>query len=392
MSPDGTIVATRVWKRFLADRPSGQLRDQLGQIHRRLRPRCRDWTWALRDVGLEIAPGESVGLIGSNGSGKSTLLKILTRVMNPYAGSVEVTGRVGALIEVRGGIHPELTGRENIYLYGSLLGLSRAHISSRFDRIVAFAELEPAVDRQVKFFSSGMQMRLGFAVAAFLESDVLLVDEVLAVGDASFQQRCLDRMRHVLDQGTTLVFVSHDLAVVEGTCSRGVWLDDGVVRADGPVREVLAAYRGAIEETAERVVDVEGVLTLVQAAVTHPQGGPPRSGEQLDVRLLVDSPESLNGKICVGVSQGTAAPIFLLKRPSVLGEGRTEVRCSISSLPLPGGRFYLWVGIFANRRDLLAWHPAAQFDVVGPELTPAPRGIVCLAPVHVGARWDFDRP
>ena len=386
MSPEGSISADRVWKRFRADRQPVQLRDPVAAL--RSRRETRGWTWALSDVSLDVGPGESVGLVGSNGSGKSTLLRILTRVMNPYAGRVAVTGRVGALIEVRGGIHPELTGRENVYLYGSLLGLARHEVARRFDEIVAFAQLETAVDRQVKHYSSGMQMRLGFAVAAFLESDVLLVDEVLAVGDASFQQRCLDRMRHVLAQGTTLVFVSHDLAVVEATCARGVWLDSGVVRADGPVGEVLAAYRGMVEETAELDERVEGLLRLVKLDVAADGGGMPRSGEQLRVRLVVESPETMNGKICIGVSQGTAAPIFLLKRPTVLAAGQTDARCTVRHLPLPRGRFYLWVGIFSNHRDLLPWHPAAHFDVMGPDLTPAPRGIVRLAPVHVDAEWD----
>ncbi|MGH9151538.1 MAG: polysaccharide ABC transporter ATP-binding protein [Acidimicrobiales bacterium] len=390
MSLDGSISAVRVWKRFRADRQAVQRRDQLRRRFRRREG--RGWTWALADVSLEVGPGESVGLVGSNGSGKSTLLKILTRVMTPYAGRVEVSGRVGALIEVRGGIHPELTGRENVYLYGSLLGLTRPEIARRFDDIIEFAQLELAVDRQVKHYSSGMQMRLGFAVAAFLESDILLVDEVLAVGDASFQQRCLDRMRHVLAQGTTLVFVSHDLAVVEATCSRGVWLDGGVVQADGPVREVLGAYRGMIEERAEHHDEVVGVLRLVKAEVGATGGGMPRSGEPLEVRLVVESPETMNGKVCIGVSQGTAAPIFLLKRPSVLVAGHTEARCTVDHLPLPRGRFYLWVGIFANHQDLLAWHPAVHFDVMGPDLSPAPRGIVCLAPVNVSARWEVGRP
>lgn len=393
MSPEGSISAVHLWKRFRADRQAVQLRDQIAHLGRRLHGgEGRGWTWALRDVGLEAAPGESVALVGSNGSGKSTLLKILTRVMNPYAGRLAVSGRVGALIEVRGGIHPELTGRENVYLYGSLLGLSRPDIARRFDDIVEFAQLELAVDRQVKHYSSGMQMRLGFAVAAFLESDILLVDEVLAVGDASFQQRCLDRMRHVLAQGTTLVFVSHDLAVVEATCARAVWLDGGVVQADGPVRDVLAAYRGMIEEAAELDDQVDGVLRLVQAEVSGPGGGLARSGEQLDVRLVVESPETMNGKVCIGISQGSAAPIFLLKRPSVLVAGHTEARCSIANLPLPRGRFYLWAGVFANHRDLLAWHPAAHFDVMGPDPSPGPRGIVCLAPIHVGAEWKVGRP
>src|SRR5919198_4084977 len=208
MLPSGSISATHLWKRFHADRRRRLLLDQLQSLPALLRGGGRrGWRWALRDVDLVAEPGESVALVGANGSGKSTLLKILTGVMYPYSGRVEAAGRVGALIEVRAGIHPDLTGRENIQLYGALLGLGRRKVRERFDEIVGFAELEDAVERQVKHYSTGMQMRLGVAVAAFLEPDILLVDEVLAVGDASFQQRCLDRMRQGLTQGTTLGFV-----------------------------------------------------------------------------------------------------------------------------------------------------------------------------------------
>ena len=168
--PDGTIRATHVWKRFRADRRYSKLRYEMKQLSARLKGSGEDnWRWALRDVDLRVEPGESVGLLGSNGSGKSTLLKLLCRVMRPHSGSVEVTGRVGALIEVVAGIHPDLSGRENAFLYGTLLGLDRPAIASRFDQIVEFAELGDAIDRQVKFYSSGMKMRLGFSVAAFLE-------------------------------------------------------------------------------------------------------------------------------------------------------------------------------------------------------------------------------
>ena len=200
--PDGTIDATHIWKRFRADPTRQSLRARAATVKRHLRGRGPAGL-ALGARGRRVpgrSPGEAVGLVGINGSGKSTLLKILTRVMYPYAGRVEVAGRTGALIEVRAGIHPELTGRENIHLYGTLLGLPRRMVASRFDEIVEFAQLEDAIDRQVKFYSSGMQMRLGFGVAAFLEPDVLLVDEVLAVGDTGFQQRCIDRMRTMLDR------------------------------------------------------------------------------------------------------------------------------------------------------------------------------------------------
>jgi ABC-type polysaccharide/polyol phosphate transport system ATPase subunit len=393
MLPRGSISATHVWKRFHADRRRKLLRDQVHHLSARLAGGGgRGWRWALRDVDLVAGPGESVGLIGSNGSGKSTLLKILTRVMYPHTGRVKVVGRVGALIEVRAGIHPDLTGRENIQLYGTLLGLDRRRIRERFDEIVAFAELDDAIDRQLKFYSSGMQMRLGFAVAAFLEPDILLVDEVLAVGDASFQQRCLERMRAVLNQGTTLVFVSHDLAAVEATCSRGVWLQQGVVQSEGPVRDVVNAYRQSIEAVAESTTEVTGELRLIKAEVSGPGGSTPRTQEALDVRLVVQSPAVRSGRLYIGVSEGPATPIFVLRRDLRLAMGETKARCVIRSLPLPQGRFYLWVGVFeGGKRDPLPWHPASRFEVAGPGLDAAPRGIVRLAPVHVDAAWEVER-
>jgi ABC-type polysaccharide/polyol phosphate transport system ATPase subunit len=390
MLPEGTIAANRIWKRFRADRQRMLLRDELQRLGSRLRgDHGRGWRWALRDINLVANPGESVGLIGANGSGKTTLLKILTRVMYPYAGSVDVAGRVTALIEVRAGIHPDLTGRENVFLFGSLLGLSRRDVAMRFDDIVTFAELEGAIDRQVKFYSSGMQMRLGFAVAGFLEPDVLLVDEVLAVGDTAFQQKCLDRMRSMLGQGTTLVFVSHDLAAVEATCSRGVWLHDGMLRQEGAVREVLSSYRRSIEESAELLQHSEGPVQVLKVETTGPDQGIARSHEQLDVTLILRSSEARSGAICLGISEGPATPIFLVRRDVYLSAGDTRLRCSIPSLPLPRGRFYLWAAVF-DVVDLVAWQPMTQFDVMGPDLDPAPRAVVRLAPVHSEATWAVE--
>ena len=389
MSPEGSIAAHRIWKRFRADRRRMLLRDELERLRARIAgDPSTGWRWALRDVSLEIAPGESVALVGVNGSGKSTLLKILTKVMYPTAGRISVTGRVGALIEVRAGIHPDLSGRENVYLYGSLLGLRRRDVAARFDDIVEFAELETAIDRQLKFYSTGMQMRLGFAIAAYLEPDVLLVDEVLAVGDASFQQRCLGRMREVLAQGTTLVFVSHDLAAVEAMCTRGVWLHDGIARADATIADVLEHYRGFIEESAHSPTTLSGVLRLLKLAVV-PEQDQPRTGEPLAIRVSLASDTLCSGVLAVGVSEGPGAPIFVLQHDVIVPAGEREFRCRIESLPLPRGRFFMWVGVFDRRgHHLLPWQPASQFDVLGPELPPPPVAVARLAPVHVAARWE----
>ncbi|MDP8961637.1 MAG: ABC transporter ATP-binding protein [Actinomycetota bacterium] len=392
----GTVATRELWKRFRVDSRRSMLSDELVRLRGRLRGESPTrWRWALSDVNLSVNPGEAVGLVGTNGSGKSTLLKILTRVMYPYAGRVEVSGRVGALIEVSAGIHPQLTGRENIYLYGSLLGLSRNQVAKRFDEIVGFAEVNAAVDRQVKFYSSGMKMRIGFAVAAFLEPDVLLVDEVLAVGDASFQQKCLDRMRSVIAGGTTLIFVSHDLASVESTCRRGVWLSQGTVQADGPIGESLGSYRRSIEETAERAYHSEGLVNLLKVSISGEAGAIPCSQGPLEVSIVLENERPRAARLFFGLSEGPAAPTVLLGRDLQLETGQIEARCSIARLPLPRGRFYLWIGVFARdraSRDLLSWHPAAHFDVVGPDLDLAPSGIVRLAPVAVDARWEIGTP
>lgn len=339
---------------------------------------------------LVANPGESVALFGANGSGKSTFLKILSRVMYPNFGKVDVSGRVGALIEIGAGIHPDLVGRENIFLNGALVGLSRKEIASRFDEIVAFAGLEDAIDRQVKFYSSGMKMRLGFSIAAFSEPDILLVDEVLAVGDATFQQRCLEKMRSVLAEGTTLVFVSHDLATVEATCTRGLWLRDGVIEADGPVRESLSAYRRAIEENASATRKTSGLVQIIKAEVSGPRGSIAETQQPFNARLIMRSADARTGSLCLGVTQGPATPIFSVRRDVQFNSGDVEVNCNIANLPLPRGKFYLWAGIFdVKGNDLLAWHPAARFEVAGSDLDAAPRAVVRLSPVHVAADWEI---
>jgi homopolymeric O-antigen transport system ATP-binding protein len=202
----------------------------------------REEFWALSNVAFEIAPGEVVGLIGRNGAGKSTLLKILSRIVEPTRGRALLHGRVGSLLEVGTGFHPELTGRENIFLNGAILGIRRSEIRKKFDEIVAFAEVERFIDTPVKQYSSGMYMRLAFAVASQLEPEILLVDEVLAVGDASFQKKCIGRMGEVGREGRTVVFVSHSMAAITRLCQRAILLDHGRVVADGPAGEVTASY------------------------------------------------------------------------------------------------------------------------------------------------------
>jgi lipopolysaccharide transport system ATP-binding protein len=220
--------------------------------------------WALRDISLSVAQGEVLGLIGRNGAGKSTLLKILAKVVYPTSGRVHVEGRVGSLLEVGTGFHEELTGRENIYLNGSILGMKKSEIDAKMSEIVDFSGIEKFIDTPLKRYSSGMALRLGFSVAAHLETEILLVDEVLAVGDAEFQRKCLASMERSHRSGRTVVFVSHNLAAVETLCSRVIWVDNGRIRADGQPQEIiesyLATFSGQVGPAAEldKIVDREG--------------------------------------------------------------------------------------------------------------------------------------
>ena len=223
----------------------------LAPFRRGSQRRRRDYLWALRDVSFGIEQGEVVGLIGRNGAGKTTLLKLLSRITRPTAGFAEVRGRVGSLLEVGTGFHPELTGRENIYLSGAILGMKKGEIDRKYDAIVAFAEIDRFLDTPLKHFSTGMQMRLAFAVAAHLEPDILLVDEVLAVGDLEFQRKCLGKMQEVSKSGRTIVFVSHQMNQIRRLCERVLWVDAGRIRQSGPTGEVIAKYEAAMMQGAQ---------------------------------------------------------------------------------------------------------------------------------------------
>src|SRR6267378_1360855 len=206
------------------------------------RPAKSELMWALKDVSLQVQHGEVIGIIGRNGSGKTTLLKILARVTRPTTGFAEIHGRMGTLLEVGTGFHPELTGRENVFLSGAILGMSKREMDRKFDEMVAFAEVEKFIDTPFKHYSTGMQMRLAFAVAAHLEPEILLVDEVLAVGDASFQKKCLGKMGDVSRQGRTILFVSHNMTALRSLCTRALWLDGGREIETGPAGDVIDHY------------------------------------------------------------------------------------------------------------------------------------------------------
>ncbi len=260
------IVVHDIGKRYLIQRQRQKyqtLRDQLAAGAQRSwgaarslvggapgETRTKETVWSLRGVSFEVAQGDVVGIIGHNGAGKSTLLKVLARVTEPTTGYAEVTGRVASLLEVGTGFHPELTGRENIYLNGAILGMRRAEIDRKLDSIIAFAEVEKFIETPVKHYSSGMYLRLAFSVAAHLEPEILLVDEVLAVGDMAFQAKCLGKMGEVARGGRTILFVSHNMGAVSALCNRAVLLEKGCVKAQGPVGQVVDAYLSSLQSAA----------------------------------------------------------------------------------------------------------------------------------------------
>jgi lipopolysaccharide transport system ATP-binding protein len=245
------IVAEGISKRYrIGTRARYRtLRDTIADQFRRRKNGDRNILWALRDVSFNVRQGEALGIIGRNGAGKSTLLKILSRITPPTEGRIEMTGQIGSLLEVGTGFHLELTGRENVYLSGAILGMKKRQMDEKFDEIVAFAEVQKFIDTSVKYYSSGMQVRLAFAVAAHLEPEIMLVDEVLAVGDASFQKKCLGKMGDVASRGRTVLFVSHNLRAVAELCERCIWIEGGRIVRSGSPQEVILAYISSTQTT-----------------------------------------------------------------------------------------------------------------------------------------------
>ncbi|HWE81469.1 MAG TPA: ABC transporter ATP-binding protein [Gaiellaceae bacterium] len=337
-----------------------------------------DTLWALRDVSMTIHEGEVVGLIGHNGAGKSTFLKILSRITDPTTGWVDVTGRVGSLLEVGTGFHPELTGRENIYLNGAILGMRRSEIQKQFDAIVDFAEIERFLDTPVKRYSSGMSVRLAFAVAAHLEPEILLVDEVLAVGDAAFQRKSLGKMGEVAAQGRTVVFISHNLAVIQSLCQRAVVLDKGSITADGPVMEATSEYLRGLERAAsadllERVDrDNRGWQEVrVRRLEITDEGGHPDlvvSGRSVTIRVhLTDVMPMLECRLMILNALGQPITVLdseILAPSDVRDPGiGPQIECRVAALPLVPGRYRIDVLLKGRRQIQDGLQAAAFFDV-----------------------------
>ena len=349
---------------------------------RRRAPSTANEFWALKDVGFDVAPGEVLGVIGRNGAGKSTLLKVLSRITNPTRGRVDINGRVGSLLEVGSGFHPELTGRENIFLNGSILGMSRREITKKFDEIVAFAEVEQFLDTPVKRYSSGMTVRLAFAVAANLDPEILIVDEVLAVGDIGFQKKCLGKMLDVSRSGRTILFVSQNMAALQNLCTRGVVLARGAVQFVGGIEEATKEYLAALDPSAGGDCDLRTHPARVAGAtpifrrvkLINAEGratGTFHSGESMLVDLEVDSPVPLSPPyLAVGVNDHfgqrlfTAAS-FLSPESLPALHGAARLQCRIGELPLCAGTYSLTFGAGNSTDRTIDWlHNAVEFTVV----------------------------
>ena len=314
--------------------------------------------WALQDLSFEVAPGEVVGVIGRNGAGKSTLLKILSRITEPTAGQVELYGRVGSLLEVGTGFHPELSGRENVYLNGAILGMRRCEIDRKFDEIVAFAEIESFIDTPVKRYSSGMYMRLAFAVAAHLQPEILLVDEVLAVGDAAFQNKCIGKMQDISSRGRTIIFVSHNLIAIQVLCPKVIVLSRGAVEYQGATQAGLDYYMMGRQGSREGSIDVSqhqsrqaGCIPLVRFFRLLDSDGRPKctfaSGEKIIFEITINPLARLDRpEIGIGINDNLGARVFTLatylsaaELPTMVKE--TKVLCEVAELPLAPGEYYL---------------------------------------------------
>jgi ABC-type polysaccharide/polyol phosphate transport system ATPase subunit len=397
--PVASVSVRRVSKRYRAvgrRRAVGSLKSALVSVGRSAAP--LSGIPALTDVSFEVSPGETVGIVGANGSGKSTLLKLLAGILRPTEGEVEVRGRLAALLELGAGFHPELTGRENVEIAGLLLGLSRKEVAARFDAIVRFAELEEFLDAPLRTYSSGMAVRLGFSIAAHSDPDVLLVDEVLAVGDEAFAHRSLEKFAEFERAGKTILLVSHDLSLVAERCRRALWLDGGRVAADGPARDTVARYREAVaqEEGGKRLgrssADSEpqpaasasigsGLARILAARVMDEAGRPAgrlRSGQSAALEMDVAAAGTLSDFV-FGFAISTIAGTVVFgsntelegRRPLAFsGEGR--VRLDIPAFALAPGVYSLDAAVHARdgapydyRRDLLRFEVTADTPAAG---------------------------
>jgi lipopolysaccharide transport system ATP-binding protein len=388
------------------------LRDQIaasvGGVFRRNgsgRDRGSDRLWALKDVSFEVPRGERIGIVGRNGAGKSTLLKILSRVTAPTEGRARVRGRVGALLEVGTGFHPELTGRENVFLNGMILGMSRREVERRYDEIVEFSEIGKFIDTPVKRYSSGMYVRLAFAVAAHLEPEVMIVDEVLAVGDHAFRQKCLGKMGEASSQGRTILFVSHDTHNVRRLCNRAIWLDHGRIREAGFSREVTFAYEAATVPTEQvgsgdfiRAAPADSEIWVERLELVDDEGTRRAEfdlGDAMTLRFTLGRREQMaldNVHVSWTISDEVGTRLTsgsTVHWDVAVSKDERVVECRLEELPFYQGRYKIEASIYhesVGRVD--TWPEAGEFDIVYSAPTGTGFELNRLSGyVHVKHRW-----
>ncbi len=337
----------KTFRESLMDVTLAPLRTVGSRIRGERRSPRHELFWSLRDVSFEVRRGEVLGIIGRNGAGKTTLLKVLSQITEPTCGSADVYGRVGSLLEVGTGFHPELTGRENIYLNGAILGMKRAEISRKFDEIVDFSEVEKFIDTPVKRYSSGMYLRLAFAVASHLDPEILLVDEVLAVGDAAFQKKCLGKMKNVAHEGRTVLFVSHNIGVVAGLCQSGLYLSQGNVILKGAVEDCISKYMHSLGNLdAYNMEDRPGYRAFIKSARIIGSKSI-AAGEFLEAEVTVFSRDSfafsLDWRIKTEMSTPVAygVPVIQMNQVETLTPGLNRYLVRINSLSLAEGAYTL---------------------------------------------------
>jgi len=365
--------------------------------------------WALRDVTFEVMPGDVLGIIGRNGGGKSTLLKILSGITHPTEGEAELYGRVGSLLEVGTGFHPELTGRENIFLNGAILGMKRAEIAKKFDEIVDFSRVEKFLDTPVKRYSSGMYVRLAFAVAAHLEPEILLVDEVLSVGDIEFQNKCLGKMGEIARGGRTVLFVSHNMLAVEALCKSAIFLDAGELKIAGRPRDVVSAYTKLITAAGAMFADLRDhsgrrreatpAMTEVSVAGTGAEPSVIRMGDNVAIVVKFKSPTAIRPCCGFTIKTDRGERIFHVsdrysnQLSTAAATDSGTLTCSLNGLPLMPGRYLLdlWLEDFSPSMpffDMVAdacWFEVSAADLLGSGKLPPPSE----GPVFFSGQWSL---
>lgn len=345
----------------------------LGNVFDRKQPSKKDLIWALNDINFSVQQGEVLGIIGKNGAGKSTLLKILSRVTSPTSGDIVINGRMASLLEVGTGFHPELTGRENVFLNGAIMGMTKSEIRRKFDEIVDFSGVEKYIDTPVKRYSSGMYVRLAFAVAAHLEPEILIVDEVLAVGDAEFQKKCLGKMKSVSNQGRTVLFVSHNMSAIQSLCPRSILLKSGELIKDGATDQIIQYYLGNELTTSNEIIfDAQNELTYVKLLkLTHQDNSVGRAykcGETLSFDFEIEADSAGEYQLGIGVASALDVNIFSeLSEPIALHKGTQTIHYTNQQIKLAPGHYALTFNWLRNGKSIQYEEKILHFEVL--ELT-----------------------